>query len=109
MTRSSILWKVTRYLVSEAWGMSHSDGTLRATACDTSTPCPTVNLILCTYLNSGMAGPITMRFHVVKIWTLRFGIKYSSIGYMPIYGANNGATFEHWKKVIFAVSRKMCM
>ena len=54
-----------------------------------------------------MAGSITMRFYVVKIWTLRFGIKYSSIGYMPIWGANNGATFEHWKKVIFAVSRKI--
>ena len=43
-----------------------------------------------------MAGPITMRFYVVKIWTLRFGIKYSSIGYMPICGANNGATFGHY-------------
>ena len=50
-----------------------------------------------------MAGPITMRFYVVKIWTLRFGIKYSSTGYMPIYGANNGTTYGHWKKVIFAV------
>ena len=48
-----------------------------------------------------MAGPITMIFYMVKIWTLRFGIKYSSTGYMPIYGANNGATFRHWKKVIF--------
>ena len=41
-----------------------------------------------------MAGPITMRFYVVKIWTHRFGIKYSSTGYTPIYGANNGDTFE---------------
>ena len=40
-----------------------------------------------------MAGPITMIFYVVKIWTLRFGIKYSSIGYLPICGVNNGATF----------------
>ena len=41
-----------------------------------------------------MAGPITIRFYMVKIWTLRFGIKYSSIGYMSIYGANNRDTFE---------------
>ena len=70
------------------------------------TPCPTVHLILCTYFNSGMAGPITMTFYVVKVWTLRFCIKYSSIGYMPICGVNNGATFGHWKKVIFGISRK---
>ena len=31
MTRSSVLWKVTRNDVSEAWGMSHPDGALRAT------------------------------------------------------------------------------
>ena len=49
-----------------------------------ATPCPTVHLILCTYFNSRMAGPITMKFYVVKIWTLRFGIKHSSTGYMPI-------------------------
>ena len=53
-----------------------------------------------------MAGPIMMIFYVVKVWTLRFCIKYSSIGYMPICGVNNGATFGHWKKVIFGVSRK---
>ena len=54
-----------------------------------------------------MAGPITIIFYVVKIWTLRFVIKYSSTGYMPIYGANNGATFGQWKKVIFAVFRNL--
>ena len=72
-----------------------------------STPCPSINLNLCTYFNSRMAGPITMIFYEVKIWTLRFCIKYSSMGYMPICGANNGATFGHWKKVIFGVSRKI--
>ena len=50
-----------------------------------------------------MAGPITMRFYMVKLGTGRFCIKYSSIGYMPIWGANNGATFGLPKKVIFAV------
>ena len=69
------------------------------------TPCPSDNLILCTYFNSGMAGPITMRFYMVKIWTLRFGIKYSSTGFMPIYCANNGDTFEQWKNVIFGISQ----
>ena len=54
-----------------------------------------------------MAGPIMMIFYVVKVWTLRFCIKYSSIGYMPICGVNNGATFGHWKKVIFGVSWKI--
>ena len=44
---------------------------------------------------------------MVKIWTLRFGIKYSSIGYMPIFGANNGATFGQLKKVIFEVCRRL--
>ena len=54
-----------------------------------------------------MAGAITMIFYVVKVWTLRFGIKYSSTGYMPIWGANNGATFGLPKKVISEISRKL--
>ena len=54
-----------------------------------------------------MAGPIKMIFYMIKIWTLRFGIKYSSIGYMPIWGANNMTTFWQLKKVIFAVFRKI--
>ena len=58
-----------------------------------TTPCPSVHLHLCTYFNSGMAGAITVIFYVVKVWTLRFGIKYSSTGYMPIWGVNNGTTF----------------
>ena len=45
-----------------------------------------------------MAGPITMSFCVVKIGTGRFGIKYSSIGYMPIWGANNGLLLDIGKK-----------
>ena len=28
-----------------------------------------------------------------EIWTLRFVIKYSSIGYLAIYGVNSRATF----------------
>ena len=31
------------------------------------TPCPSVHYNLCTYFNSGMAGPITMIFYEVKI------------------------------------------
>ena len=54
-----------------------------------------------------MAGQIMMIFYVVKVWTLRFGIKYSSTGYMPIWGANNGATFRLPEKVIFEISRKL--
>ena len=73
------------------------------------TPCPSVHLHLCTYFNSGMAGQITMIFYVVKVRTLRFGIKYSSIGYMSICGANNRATFGHRKKVIFWVSLENCL
>ena len=48
-----------------------------------------------------------MIFYVVKVWTLRFVIKYSSIGYMPICGVSNGSTFGQCKKVIFGVFQKI--
>ena len=47
-----------------------------------------------------------MILYVVKIWTLRFCIKYSSMAHMPLCGVNNGATFEHWKQVILEISWK---
>ena len=71
-----------------------------------TTPCPSILYNLCTYFNSGMAGPITMIFYEVKIWTLMFVLKCDTMGYMPKCGRNSWVTFGHWKKMIFRVSRK---
>ena len=51
-----------------------------------STPCPSIQLNLCTYLISGLVGPIRFIFWEVKIGTGRFVIKYDTIGYMLLWG-----------------------
>ena len=50
------------------------------------TPCPSIQLNLCTYLISGVAGRIRFIFWEVKIGTGRFVIKYDTIGYMLLWG-----------------------
>ena len=43
-----------------------------------ATPCPSIQLNLCTYLISGVAGWIRFIFWEVKIGTGRFVIKYKT-------------------------------
>ena len=45
---------------------------------DAYTPCPSIQLNLCTYLISGVAGRIRFIFWEVKIGTGRFVIKYKT-------------------------------
>ena len=52
-----------------------------------------------------MARLITMILNVVKVWNLRFVLKYSSVGYMPICGVNKRLLIDI-EKSDFLVSQK---
>ena len=52
-----------------------------------------------------MARLITMTLYVVKVWSLRFILKYSSIEYMPICGVNKRLLIDI-EKSDFLVSQK---
>ena len=53
------------------WNSNHTLNGAFSTVAEYNTPsttlCPSVHYNLCTYFNSGMAGPITMIFYEVKI------------------------------------------